>query len=200
MMLLGSDGLILINSSAWRRNVQSWFTRTLPSVLRARQPSVPWVIFNCWMSVPEAASASSSRKPWSTTKRAADNEPPEIPGSVRITLPVFRTAGLILPSAAFLMTPSCADTPTGVTTRPPRSPIAAIAAAARLTPAERSFTYAGPPFPCIRAAVGSGRGPGYQEDAAQIVKILIVVEATGLQALEPRRLGVVAIGAVAVTV
>src|ERR1700682_537067 len=60
MRLFGFTGLTAIVVSAWRRNVQSWLTRTLPSGFRCAQPSELWLTESDPWPLPASARSRAS--------------------------------------------------------------------------------------------------------------------------------------------
>src|SRR5450759_5238467 len=108
MKFAGLTGLTAIPSSACRRKVQSWFTRTLPSVFRLRHPSALALIESEPAPLPAPARSSASD--------AACSKPDERNGAVFVTEPDLIVEALSSPSAALLMWLSLAKVVIGVLT------------------------------------------------------------------------------------
>ena len=107
----GSTGLTAIPSSAWRRKVQSWLTRTLLSEFRWAQPSE---LLLTESDPPPLSASARSRASFAACSRPADSE-----GAVLTVAPDLMTGARSCPVAAFLMWFSFAELAIGVlTTRP----------------------------------------------------------------------------------
>ena len=123
--LLGSSGLNVIVSSAWRRKLQSWFTRLLPLPSRPEHPiepgAAPRSAAGRSCPVPAASAASSRSSPAETPRAccAAATVPADRNGSGRVSVTTWpslmtcicKTAALTLPLATFLamLSPSSAS-------------------------------------------------------------------------------------------
>ena len=122
--LRGLTGLALISSSAWRRNVQSWLTRTLLAGLRLAQPAVSIVTPDL---APPGSAVLSARTLGSSRSdgmgAAAATAPPEMVGT-SFLVPSGRTsAGRRTLPWATLTIVLCADAVVGAAQTMPSSTV-----------------------------------------------------------------------------
>ena len=162
---LGSSGLKVIVSSAWRRKLQSWLTRLFPLLSRPGHPRDPGpeprsaVGRSCPVPAASAASSRSSPAEMPSACWAATTVPADRKGRVRVTVTswpsfctfIFSTAAFSCPLAARFAMPSSPDARAN-TAQPSAVAPAASSPSTVILPRMRMF-----PLPCLAAVVGRVR-------------------------------------------